>query len=102
MKKFRERYGISYRSLCGERASVCQHSVDEWKESLGTLCSGYDPKDIFNMDQTGLLFRTPPTRSLVRKGETCSNVKKSKERLTVMAACSAIARTVTPTRDWQE
>jgi hypothetical protein len=31
--------------------------VDEYKKQLPCLCEGYSPKDIFNMDETGLFFR---------------------------------------------
>ena len=32
--------------------------VDDWKQKLPTLCAGYDAKDIFNMDETGLFYRS--------------------------------------------
>jgi hypothetical protein len=32
--------------------------VDDWKQKLPTLCTGYDAKDIFNMDETGLFYQS--------------------------------------------
>ena len=30
--------------------------VNDWKEKLPSLLEGHDPKDVFNMDETGLFF----------------------------------------------
>ena len=31
-------------------------TYNDWKKNLPALCEGYRPKDIFNMDEKGLLF----------------------------------------------
>jgi hypothetical protein len=41
--------------MSGER-DVKETTINEWKEKLPQLCEGYKPEDIFNMDETGLLF----------------------------------------------
>jgi hypothetical protein len=48
------------------------------------LISLHELKNIYNVDETGLLFRALPTKSLVVKGENCTGGKMSKERLTVL------------------
>jgi hypothetical protein len=51
------------------------------------LLAAYDPKDIFNADETGLFFRMLPSQSLAtsaRKG-----TKKDKERITLLLAANA-------------
>ena len=47
----------------------------------------YAPRDIYNMDETGLFFRMTPDRTLTFKGDACHGGKKSKERITV-AVCA--------------
>jgi hypothetical protein len=48
------------------------------------LISPYEPKNIHNLDETGLIFRALPTKLLAVKGEKCTEGKISKERLTVL------------------
>lgn len=48
--------------MSGERGDVDIESVQEWKDILAELCKGYDPDTIFNMDETGLFLRTPPSQ----------------------------------------
>ncbi len=44
----------------------------------------YEPKDIWNADETGLFWRLKPNKSMRFKGETCSGGKLSKERITIL------------------
>jgi hypothetical protein len=53
-------------------------------ESLPSLLEGYEPRDVYNADETGLFFNVLPERTLAYKGETCHGGKDSKDRLTVL------------------
>ncbi|XP_057335435.1 tigger transposable element-derived protein 6-like [Microplitis mediator] len=46
----------------------------------------YEPKDIFNADETGLFFKCLPDKTLIFKNEKCYGGKHSKERLTILLA----------------
>jgi hypothetical protein len=48
------------------------------------MMSPYEPKNIYNADETGLFFRALSTRSLAVKGEKRTGGKMSEERLTVL------------------
>jgi len=50
---------------------------------LKLIIEGYEPKNIYNGDKTGLFFRTLPSKTLSVKSEECKGGKLSKERLTV-------------------
>lgn len=52
------------------------------------LIEGYEPKDIFNIDETGLFFKCMPNKTLTFKGEKCSGRKNSKERVTVLVGAN--------------
>jgi hypothetical protein len=84
LTRFKGRHNISAAVLSGERASVSEVTVDQWKERLPTLISGYAKCDIFNVDETGLFYKALPERSLVLKGARHSGLKKRKDRLTVV------------------
>jgi hypothetical protein len=48
------------------------------------MISPYELKNIYNVDETRLIFRALPTQSLAVKGEKCTGCKMSKGRLTVL------------------
>jgi transposase len=84
LEKFRFRHAISFRRIRGECASVDNSTTEEWTQRLPTLLDGYDEKDVFNADETGLFYRAIPDRSLVLSKEDCKGGKKSKERFTIL------------------
>jgi hypothetical protein len=63
---------------------VDESVLSEYKPKLLEFISPYEPKNIYNADETGLFFRPLLTKSLVVKGEKCTRDKMSKERLTVL------------------
>ena len=88
LQKFLFRHQLSSAVLCGEGAEVRPETVDNWKAKLPDLLKGYSPKDIYNCDETGLFFRTLPSRSYVSKTDSAKNGKLAKDRITVLLASS--------------
>jgi len=58
--------------------------VGEWKEKIENRLKSYEPKDVYNYDETGLFYRALPSRILAVKGDRCIGGKLSKERLMVL------------------
>lgn len=84
-----EPFIISYnpfRSMSGERGDV---KTATWLTRLPSVCQDYAPKDIFNMDETGLFFRGTTRKTFHFKGDECAGGKMSKERITV-AICASM------------
>ncbi|GBN06061.1 Tigger transposable element-derived protein 4 [Araneus ventricosus] len=54
LEKFRARHNISFKQISGEEKSVNPNEVTEWIGRLKSLLKGYDDKDIFNADETGV------------------------------------------------
>jgi hypothetical protein len=96
LQSFLKRHNIKSCVLSGEAASVREEDVQDWIKRLSSILEGYKLKDIFNADETGLFFRTLPTKSYVVKGDRCTSGKNSKERLTVLLACSAEGEKLKP------
>lgn len=72
-------------------------NVKEWLEiEWPEIKKGYIDSNIFNADETGLLFRCLPETTLKFKGETCNGGKMSKERLTVLLCSSSTGEKKTP------
>ncbi|CAF1288191.1 unnamed protein product [Adineta ricciae] len=84
LDRFRIRYNIQFRAICGKARSVDLNTVDDWKDRLFSMIEHYNPMDIYNCDETGLFYKLMPDRSLVVDRNDCRGGKKSKERYTVM------------------
>ena len=64
--------------------------TSSWYETtLPTILSNYNLEDIFNADEFGLFYQCLPDKTYHFKGEKCSGIKKSKVRITGMAAAKA-------------
>ena len=75
----------------GESKSVTKEMTSSWsKTTLPTILSEYKLENIFSVDEFGLFYQCLPDKTYHLKGEKCSGGKKSKVRLTGMAAASAV------------
>ncbi|XP_066261743.1 tigger transposable element-derived protein 4-like [Euwallacea similis] len=79
LEKFKKRYGIVQKKICGESADVDEAHCNTWiQESLPALLAPYDEKDVFNADETGLFFKCLPDKTLSFKNEKCYGGKLRK------------------------
>lgn len=90
LEKFRARHSISHRVISGESNDVDLNVVNDWTCKIESICAGYDQKNIFNLDETGLFYRILPDKTMALKREKCASGKKSKERLTVMLCVNMV------------
>ena len=89
LSRWKERHNVSYRSVCGENASVNQEVCTDWKENvLQPLLEKYSPDDVFNADETGLYWRLLPDKTHAVVGEKCTGGKLSKERVTALVCAN--------------
>ena len=88
LESFTNRYQISFRFLSGESAGVDMCAVASWQQALNDIVKEYNLDDIYNCDETGILFRSMPTKSYVEKNDTAHGIKGSKERITVLLCCN--------------
>jgi hypothetical protein len=96
LESLKKRHNIVLGTMSGERGDVNDTVVDDWKQKLPTLCDGYDAKDIFNMDETGLFYRSVNKNTLKVKGDECAGGKCSKERITLALCSSVTGEKITP------
>ncbi|XP_039287415.1 tigger transposable element-derived protein 4-like [Nilaparvata lugens] len=71
LSNFKNRHSITFKKICGESASVDSMVCNEWTDKLKELLNGYEPKDIFNTDETGLFYKCLPDRTLTFRNEKC-------------------------------
>ena len=68
----------------------------DWTVRLPDLTAGYALEDIYNADETELYYRALPERSMVIRGDPRKGIKTSKERVTMLLACSTAGDKLKP------
>jgi hypothetical protein len=86
--KFQTRHSITFKAVCGESGSVSSSTIEAWKVQLSNLMQGKNPKDIFNLDETGLFYQCLPDKTLTLKNQKCNGGKLSKHRITVLVGAN--------------
>lgn len=81
--RFKKHYNFVSKKLCGEGGAAPDVS-DFIRDKLIPTISRYRPRDIYNCDETGLLYRSPPTTTIATKGKSVHGGKfDHKKRLTL-------------------
>lgn len=85
LTSFKKRYGIKFRVLNGEEASIDPEIINTNLPILQEKLNMYDPNDIYNFDETALFYAMEPNKTLASKG--CKGRKVCKDRIT-LGLCS--------------
>ena len=56
LQSFKKRHNIKQVVVSGEAGGVSEETVRNWHERLQSLLRGYEAKDIWNTDKTGLFY----------------------------------------------
>ncbi|GBM76186.1 hypothetical protein AVEN_146107-1 [Araneus ventricosus] len=75
--------------MCREKADVNENVVKDWKEKLRSLMEGHSPSNIYNTNETGLLYDLQLNKMLCYRNEKCFGGGKSKMMITVLLAVNA-------------
>lgn len=84
---FKKRHNLKQYNIHGESASAPLQDLETMREDLRQILKNYDPKDIFNCDETGLFWKMRPSRT-ISNGQV-SGTKQPKNRVTVLLTCNA-------------
>jgi hypothetical protein len=69
---FKKRHNLVYKTMSEESAIVKPKTVmDSKSEEMTKVTDGYQPKDIFRVDEIGLLYNLQPNKTLTYKGDSC-------------------------------
>ena len=58
LESFIKRHQLAFGKLCGESGDVKTDICDDWRGTLPSITEGYEDRDIFNMDESGIFFKT--------------------------------------------
>ena len=94
LRRFRKRLGFQKILLHGEGVEIDKENLKlpAALDNLYATISCYDPKNVYNMDETGLFFRLLPRYTLLMPFEDLSTTrekKKAKERLSLVVCVNA-------------
>ena len=84
---FKKRHNIKQYTMHGEAASAPIQDLSSMRENLRQTLRDYDPKDIFNCDETGLFWKMKPSRTL--SNSSVAGSKQSKDRITILLTCNS-------------
>ncbi|NXE18629.1 TIGD4 protein, partial [Ardeotis kori] len=85
LDRFKSRYGLVFRAQPVEAAATTTVAAPTlWYQNVLPYLSDYQPRNIFYIQETGLLYQMLPHNTFAFKGETCSVGKTSKERITIV------------------
>lgn len=68
--------------VTGEEGGVNPDMNQNWDERAYEITRGWNPSDVWNLDETGSFWRGLPEKSLNEKGKQYSGCKKYKRRNT--------------------
>jgi len=89
LSRYKKRHGLKWKCLAGDSAGAKLTVAREWMQQYcKQILSEYDASDIFNGDETGLLYRCFPGKSMVFDNDNCKNGKRAKDRITIMLCCN--------------
>ena len=71
----------------GKAASAPIQDLSSMRENLHQTLRDYDPKDIFNCDETGLFWKMKPSRTL--SNSSVAGSKQSKDHVTILLTCNS-------------
>lgn len=54
LQKWRKRHNISFKFICGEAAAVSEEDVNQFNERLKLILRDYEPKNVYNADESSL------------------------------------------------
>lgn len=86
---FKQQNSVVYKTVLGQCNNVDFRTVEEWqKEELLKINEGYECKDIYNADETGMFFRLPPNTTPSLKVESFNGRKNYTDSKMVLLACN--------------
>ncbi|GFR58720.1 tigger transposable element-derived protein [Elysia marginata] len=88
LDRFKLRHGIVMKAVSGEAASAKRVDTTAWEAELQDILKKFEPRDIYNADETGLFYKCLPNKSLAFQGETCTGQKVPKDRISLLCAAN--------------
>ena len=87
LERLKARNNIRFKATANRTVASSREKSDEWlKDILPKLIEGYDPNDIFNADETALLYKAVPP---LLTGNHPQSTGTSEDKLTLLFLCNS-------------
>ena len=96
LESLKKRHNIASAVAWDESVGISEDTVSDWTGHVPNLCSGYEVKDIFNLDETGVFYRPLPDRTLTVPAKDCHGGKRSKDHLIAVLCYSMTGEMLQP------
>ncbi len=94
LSRFKKRMGIKCRNVQGEMGDTNIDDYSTYIENLRKILNTYNPSDIYNMDETGLYYRSVPIRT--NSKNPIRGCKKLLHRVTLLLVVSLTGEKLKP------
>lgn len=84
LNRFKARCQLTTKKINGEMVAADEQAAIEYAHNYQSIVNAYSDDQIFNADETGLVYKLLPSRTVARKTEKPSGWKKARERITVL------------------
>ena len=85
--RWKLRHGIKFKKLHGEKKDADIDSAEQWSSTVLTqILDRYEPRNVYNADETGIYYRAVPDGTLTFSTDSLSGSKKVKDRVTALVA----------------
>ena len=95
IRNFKIRHGIRSLSLQGEAASVDGKTVEDYRESFKEWAKEFEPRNVFNLDETALFYKLLPNRTLCHQAKA-KGAKSNKDRVSLAFCVSFTGEKLLP------
>ena len=77
LEKFKQKYSICNKMVAGEAGDVSKETMESWNERAREITTGWNARDVWNMDETGCFWRGLPEKNPRSQGKTVHWGEKS-------------------------
>jgi hypothetical protein len=87
LDNFKKWHNLKQYNIHGEAGSAPIQDLASMREKLHQTLRDYDPKDIFNCDETGLFWKMKPSHTI--SNSPVAGTKQSKDCVTILFTCNS-------------
>lgn len=77
LENFKQKYSMCNKTVAGEAGDVSKETMESWNECAREITTGWNARDIWNMDKMGCFWRGLPEKNPRRQGKTVHWREKS-------------------------
>lgn len=87
---FKRRFNINSRKLVGQSGYVKEEAITNFSEKFEDKLAKYHPKDIFNCDESGFVYKYTGNRSFMCRDDENTSLLDHKDRFTILCCASMV------------